>query len=169
MQNGNCTRPIAQRWRERGSGWSRSAETKMSQPLTPLFTVSRAHANLLGLIWWVWFKPRPRQKERLPRTKKAKNKLTIWGKKLWPSDLPNSFFKELTFRSESVLQDNLVDNLSTGNASPSEIVFGLSVELFISHWTTATTTFHHGCLPLIILIYALLFEISMLMDETRNC
>jgi hypothetical protein len=54
----------------------------------------------------------------------------------------------LTSLSKSVLQDDTVNDLPAKNASPSEIILGLTVEFFISHRTSATVTFHSGHLLL---------------------
>jgi hypothetical protein len=48
----------------------------------------------------------------------------------------------LTALSKSVLQDDTVNDLPAKNASPSEIILGLTIEFFVRHRTSATVTFH---------------------------
>ena len=44
--------------------------------------------------------------------------------------------------SKPVLQDDTVNDLPAKDASPSEIVLGLTIEFFVSHRTSTTVTFH---------------------------
>jgi hypothetical protein len=55
----------------------------------------------------------------------------------------------LTSFSKSVLQDDAVNDLPAKDASPSEIILGLTVKFFVRHRTSATVTFHRRHLPLI--------------------
>jgi hypothetical protein len=50
----------------------------------------------------------------------------------------------LTSFSKSVLQDDPINDLPAKNASPSEIILGLTIEFLVSHRTSATVTFHSG-------------------------
>lgn len=54
----------------------------------------------------------------------------------------------LTSLLKPVLQDDPVNDLPAMNASPSEIILGLTIEFFVSHRTSATVTFHSGHLLL---------------------
>jgi hypothetical protein len=75
-------------------------------------------------------------------------------------------YNRSSFLSESVLQNNFVNDLSTGNTSPPEIIFGPTIELFLSHRTSATVTFHKN-IPSYGVIYLSPFEISMLLVIIR--
>jgi len=49
----------------------------------------------------------------------------------------------LTFLIESILQDHLIHDLATENASPSEKFFTYSIEFFEYHCSAASVTLHH--------------------------
>ena len=48
---------------------------------------------------------------------------------------------------EPVLQDDLVNDLSTGNASPSQKVLAVTIELLVDHHSVAAVAFHEISLP----------------------
>jgi hypothetical protein len=54
----------------------------MSQPLTPLFTVSKALANSADSSGLGWFRPQLPQKEKFPRMRRSRRKLMIWEEKV---------------------------------------------------------------------------------------
>lgn len=47
---------------------------------------------------------------------------------------------------EPILKDDLVDDLSTDNASPSEKILAISIEFFIDHHPTAAMAPHDSSL-----------------------
>ncbi len=50
----------------------------------------------------------------------------------------------LTFLLESILQDHLIHDLATENASPSEKLFTYSIEFLEYHCSAAPITLHYG-------------------------
>ena len=75
--------------------------------------------------------------------------------------------ERLTSRSGSILQDDLVNDLSADNASPPKIIFGPTIELFKSHRTSATVTFHKN-IPSYGIIYPSPLEISRLAATNKD-
>lgn len=71
-------------------------------------------------------------------------------------------YNRSSFLWESVLQNNFVNDLSTGNTSPPEIIFGPTIELFIRHRAPATVAFHKDSTPFYPKIYSSNFKISRL-------
>jgi hypothetical protein len=50
---------------------------------------------------------------------------------------------QLTFLLGSVFQDDLINDLSANNTSPSEVFVGAIKELLIGHQSTASVASHH--------------------------
>jgi hypothetical protein len=60
-----------------------------------------------------------------------------------PESLLTLRCKTLTSHLGPVFQDDLINDLSANNASPSEILIGAIKELLIGHQTIASVTSHH--------------------------
>src|SRR4030043_1463720 len=117
----------------------------MSLRLTPLSTVLKTLANLPDSICWRWCRLPLEQKERLPIMRWLKRKPMIWGERACRSDFPNHplLYRRSTFLSESTDQNDLVNDLSTNNASPSKKILSRTIESFIRHEAPASITPHH--------------------------
>ena len=97
------------------------------------------------------------------RTDPEGNVSRILERRLFGKLLHHAFFPQLiSFLSESVFQNNFVNDLSTNNTSPSEIIFGPTIELFIRHQAPATVAFHKDSTSFYPKIYSSNFKISRL-------